>query len=421
MKPRTLLWAFALALLLAGFLVGAAEVFRLRLDLSGAFPEYSTYRADPMGTQALYRALSGLPQLRVERNERDITLLHGDEHTALFLLGVDESPDPYKLAQKLEEYVVDGARLVITYGIRGQQNFYTLDEPEAESYRQEHSSTEERIKDWIKREKIPAVTPDRPLPDWVGGEGVLISERWGYRVVQPQSAEDFEDGPELQVEPLPDKGFSEKVRWESPEYLLPMHEGWEVLYQAKDGRPVLMRRAFGKGDVVVASDTFFASNEGLRADLHPELLAWIIGDRTHVIFDESSKGVDRSPGIMALMKRYHLHVALLMAVLLAALYIWRGSVPLLPRRNAEQERERAILLLGRDAHAGLAALLRRAAPPDAVLRLCFDEWQNTLGKHSTVSRENFAEARRLLESDGDGDRVERYRAAAALLRERRSP
>lgn len=421
MRPRTLLWGFALALLLAGFLVGAGEVFRLRLDLSGAFPNYSTYRADPMGTQALYRALSSLPQLRVERNERDIGLLHGDEKTALLVLGAEESPDPYKLALKLEEFVVNGARLIITYGLRGQDNLYTLDEDDAQSYRDEHSSSEERIKEWIKREKVPATTPPRrDKYDWSDADTVLLSERWGFRVVQPQSAEDFEEGPELFVSPTPGNNLPSQLRWESPEYLLPMHTGWEVLYQAKDDRPVLMRRAFGKGDVVVASDTFFASNEGLRADLHPELIAWLIGDRTHVLFDESTKGVDRSPGLIALMKRYHLHVAMVMAVVLAVLYIWRGSVPLLPRRNAAQEYERAVLLHGRDAHAGLAALLRRAAPPEAVLRLCFEEWQNSLGKHSTASRETIAEARRLLES-GDASPVERYCAAAALLRERRHP
>jgi hypothetical protein len=102
---------------------------------------------------------------------------------------------------------------------------------------------------------------------------------------------------------------------------------------------------------------------------------------------------------MGMMRRYRLHGLIAVAALVALLVAWRGSVPLLPRRTEAQERERALVLLGRDAHAGLAALLRSAAPGVEVLRACVSEWERALGRTSRIAPQHREAAREIVARD----------------------
>lgn len=128
---------------------------------------------------------------------------------------------------------------------------------------------------------------------------------------------------------------------------------------------------------------------------------------------------------MAMMRRYRLHGLVMAAALVALLAAWRGAVPLLPRRTEAQERERALALKGRDAHAGLATLLRSAAPGVEALQACHGEWERSQGRTSRVPQGDRAAAQELLtrklesptEIAADAEILRRYLAAQDLLRE----
>src|SRR5438105_4014314 len=76
--------------LLAAFAYGINEVLRLRVREGDVYPPYSTFRADPRGTRALYEALAVLPGYRVSRNTRALTRLTGGSDTTLILAGAQD-------------------------------------------------------------------------------------------------------------------------------------------------------------------------------------------------------------------------------------------------------------------------------------------------------------------------------------------
>ena len=66
-KAPTFLGILLLAALL---LVGLHTLFSLRFSSGEVYPAYSSFRADPMGTKILYRALDEMPGFAVSRKLR---------------------------------------------------------------------------------------------------------------------------------------------------------------------------------------------------------------------------------------------------------------------------------------------------------------------------------------------------------------
>src|SRR4051812_28813468 len=103
-------------ILLAGFAVGVVQIFELRTDQGDVFPPYSTYRADPLGTRALYESFEQLKQFRVSRNFLPMEKLREPQGT-LFILGL--SPLPFLLSPKetlahFPAWAAHGNRIVIS-------------------------------------------------------------------------------------------------------------------------------------------------------------------------------------------------------------------------------------------------------------------------------------------------------------------
>ena len=107
--------------------------------------------------------------------------------------------------------------------------------------------------------------------------------------------------------------------------------GWHTLYRRGD-RPVIVARPVGDkgGELILASDSYFLSNEALRAEPRPGLLANLVGPARRVIFDETHLGIAEQPGMMTLARRYHLQGGLAALGLLAVLFLWRNVVSLVP-------------------------------------------------------------------------------------------
>jgi hypothetical protein len=67
---------------------------------------------------------------------------------------------------------------------------------------------------------------------------------------------------------------------------------------------VVVERQVGRGTIVMASDSYFLSNEALQRDRHADLLAWLVGSGTQVVFDEAHLGIVEKPGVATLMRKY---------------------------------------------------------------------------------------------------------------------
>jgi hypothetical protein len=82
---------FAFLVLLLAFVAGVATIYEFRTEQGDVFPPYSTFRADPLGTKALYESLARLKDLKVSRNYKADDKI-GDPGGALLFLGVPAGP-----------------------------------------------------------------------------------------------------------------------------------------------------------------------------------------------------------------------------------------------------------------------------------------------------------------------------------------
>jgi hypothetical protein len=173
------------------------------------------------------------------------------------------------------------------------------------------------------------------------------------------------------------------VPWKSAVYFVRLEPEWEVFYNAKS-KPVLVRRTWGKGEIILCADSYFVSNEALRRDRCSELLSMLAGPPGPLLFDETHLGTEAQEGVMYLLNKFHL-AGLLYALLgVLLLLVWRNSVPLVPPRPAPSRQVLGGAVSGKDSRSGLVNLLRRNIGAADILPTSLAEWEraaNTTRPH----------------------------------------
>jgi len=355
-------WArISVAIAVAAAGLGALyHLLLLQYATGEVYPPYSSYRADPLGTRALYESLERIEGVAPRRNLTELRTAVLEPDGTLVLHAAPYGKDPVAILEKLEAYVARGNHLVILFEphpfqapIRVGPEEDPDDAPEAESEENE-----------VSEDDADMLTVLNPVAD--------IAERWGFGYGFKALPVDDEDIGQIEVRRAPGAPphLPAALPWHSGMYFQRVSFDWNILY-ARNGTPVLIERRWEDGRVVVATDTYLISNEALLYDREPELLAWLFGARPTVIFDETHLGVQKRPGIMTLLIRYRLVPVLAVAVLLALLFIWRNAVSLVPR----YERDRPAYESADTTVAGMANLTRRAVPPRALLATCWGVYQ----------------------------------------------
>ncbi|MCC6235061.1 MAG: hypothetical protein IT580_20625, partial [Verrucomicrobiales bacterium] len=168
-----------------------------------------------------------------------------------------------------------------------------------------------------------------------------------------------------------------ELDWRTGVRLSLLSTNWQALYLVGD-QPVLAQRRWGAGELCMTTDAYPFSNEGMVKDRHPGLLAWFLGERRIVAFEETHLGTERSGGVAVLARHYRLHGFLVGALLVLGLAVLRAQWPLVPRtRTGNTEDEVA----GLASDAGLASLVQRAIPSEELPRLALEEWTRSVGNH----------------------------------------
>ncbi len=115
--PNRRVVIFLFAVLLAGFVAGLVELFELRTGHGDVFPPYSTFRADPLGTKALYESLEQIKQFRVSRNFASMDKIR-DPHGTLLFLGMAPGPffaSPKESLLNFPKWAARGNRVVVSF------------------------------------------------------------------------------------------------------------------------------------------------------------------------------------------------------------------------------------------------------------------------------------------------------------------
>ncbi len=344
------------------------QLLLMRYTSGDVFPKYSSLRSDPFGTKAFYESLSGCCDIKVSRNFEGLHKVKDRSESALVFAGSGVPPDeiPLSYFNDFEAYMKNGGRLIVTYvrsGIIAQA---------MEEMNQEQKKEQEK-KDKKKKEKEPEKSPEEELI-----KTIKLSKLWGLRY------KEFENKEIGQARLVTKATLPKVMTWHSPVYFELEGKDWNVFY-TREGQPVVTERKFGKGSLVLVSDTFFLSNEAMLRDRQPEFLAWLIGGKKEVIFDEYHHGIATSQGVVSLAKKYHLHGLAAGLLIMALLFVWMNSTSLVPAYSSAAELEKKTMA-GKDTASGLSNLLRRSVSMKDILPLCLSEWKKSLGKQKHLDK-----------------------------------
>lgn len=408
--------------IVAGGLLLLYGLFATMYGTGTRFPAYSTLGADPSGAEVLYRSLARLEGASVERNYQSIEDFEGTGSTTLVIAGALPTPDPTDILDRLEAFVKDGGHLIITFEDPGSETALEyMTETESESDENEEGEADEPSR--------PARKPGGGRPDRDSGDepddmlSALtrtenIGERWGFGYGFDDTRDEMVEGEFLQVQAQDDapEGSPNTYPWYSRMYFEPEHEDWRALYVNFGHGPVLMERPLGEGRIVLASDSYFLSNEAMLRNRAAAVLEHALLQQPRIVFDESHHGLGPQPGIMKLLRRYRLTVFIWIAILLVALYAWRSATSLAPRQyrpHAEDEPAKRGNPLD-----GMTALLRRSLSDRAVLRSMQQAWDG-LPQSARAAADNATLEEAITETEQlGGTLAERYNAVQTRLKER---
>lgn len=406
-----------LVLASTAFVAGVVYLFSLRFAAGDVYPPYSSLRADPLGTMGLAESLAKLPGREVRRDVNPGNKLPEEQNTTYLHLAaeIDEWRwMPAELFNAMEVFATRGGRFVVTlrpvagpdYGSRTPSPFpITTTNTAGTNAPGPGGGRKAFPKSFRPRSHEPQ-------------DAVSLQKRWGVEFAQIKLAPRDQGVHEpAQVVNQTDLPLPPGLDWHSAIVLTNLAPSWHVIY-ARGKSPVVVERRFGRGSVVIATDSFFVSNEAMWKAREPQLLAWLIGPAAQVVFDEAHLGVTESAGVAVLMRRYRLQGMIGGLFLLAGLFIWKHSFSLVP---ATTDRAMSQPIAGKDAAAGFVNLLRRNIAGHEILEVCFHEWTRSLQHRSDLRIASVDGAQAVMEAERarparTRDPVQAYRDISRALK-----
>jgi Domain of unknown function (DUF4350) len=390
MKAERFFIVVLLAVVLA-FGLGIAHLFVLRFQHGDVYPPYSSLRTDPLGTKALYKSLDNLPGFDVQRNYKPLAKLAVESRQTVLFFGLPasaiDSLQEYE-AHDLESLPGKGDRLVISLLPTSYQPAPKKETPKEDEKRPKKTVDEEEEEDF----KL-----------------VSLTNRWGFTVAYG-----------LLKTNATTTGFT----WHTTLFFDELDPAWRVI-ESRGRHPMLIERKFGDGTIVLAADSYFVSNEAMRRERHPQLLAWLVGENRQVVFDETHLGVREDPGVMTLARRYRLHGLFAGLILLAVLFLWKSFSSFVPPYQDGAAHANVALATGKDSAEGFVNLLRRNIAQGRVLSVCVEEWKKSFAHRQswrTTQRlqriQAIADAQEALPAS-QRDPVGSYRTISQILSERK--
>lgn len=356
------------------FAAGVIYLFQLRFEAGDVYPPYSSLRADPLGTMAWFESLQKLPSLTVRRDVSSNSKLPEDKDTTYLHLAAEEMEWRWletDVLNDIEAFATRGGRLVVTMHPVTGRGYFPSAPPTMPITMTNTAGTNAPSSKSAKR---TSKKKSKSAPaDFLNR--ISLQKRWGVDFVRVPLKQGVNDAYEpVEAEKRTDLPLPDKLDWHSALVLTNLDSSWRTIY-SRSNNPVMVERKFGRGSVVIATDSYFLSNEAMWKERQPQLLAWCVGPAAQVVFDEAHLGVVEDTGVAVLMRRYRLTGAIGGLVILALLFIWKNSTSLVP---PHADAAASGYVAGRDATAGFVNLLRRNIPAREVLDVIFDEWTKAL-------------------------------------------
>ncbi len=366
-----------MVLLLIVFLLGVGHLFVLRFQTGDVYPAYSSLRSDPLGTRVLYESLENLGDITIRRNYRLLHSLKPGPDTTFFYLGTsadDYDPVPQELIEVCDRLTQSGGRLVVSFLPTNKKH-----DKKAKLKKEPESQKVENVEGEEKSKKNSLIS---------------IKKHWGIGFEFNQNLP-VKDSSYLALDAVSNRrDLPPVISWHSNLYFDLLDKSWQVLY-ASEGHPVMIERPFGKGSLVLCADSFFISNEALRSERHPQLLVWLLGHNSKIIFDEAHFGIYKQPSVAVLLRHYRFHWVFLVLAVMALLFVWKNAVYFVPPCKDDVP-SGADVVSDKDYTRGLIAMLRRNIPDNEILQVCGQEWERTFKKDKRVQSAVFGRVKEIL-------------------------
>jgi hypothetical protein len=386
------------------FTFGILELFKLRFERGDVYPAYSSLRADPLGAMAFYESLEKIPGVSTRRDFSDSDRLPDEPHTVYLQLAgspYDWNWFPPDSFREIENFLARGDRLVVTFFPEMESASRYDDEDETNS-----------VDSSSPKSKSEKMTPHKPFKKKHGvndeDSWIDLTERWGFDTAFQKLAPDGETYAPARVVNKTNLPLPPNLDWHSGLIFTNLDQRWRVIY-ACGTNAVVIERIFGKGSVVMATDSYFVSNEAMEKDRHADLLVWLVGANNHVVFDEAHFGIVETSGVAVLMRQYRLHGLAAGLILLAGLFIWKNSTSLVPPHADEKKED---FVAGKDSASGFVNLLRRSIAPPELLATCFAEWKKSGATAEKISPARLQQAEAIFSSENSLPNKDRNAIAA---------
>lgn len=335
------------------------------LNQSRTSDQGSSFRQDPYGASLLFDSYERAGY-RVNRSQDERLLADQDatQTTAFFIGGYDygdfETRDGKfvrgaKFHALLEDFLGRGGRVVLLQHSPGV--------------------------------RVTSIPEPGSKPDSSGPKG-QTEKNWGLEIAFKSSGKD-ESGAAWAEPSFPAMpAGSEMMYLAADAPWLETDAQWTALYlgpastvsqartKAVGGSPMhpyVAMRKVGSGELVVSSQESFLLNEAIRAHPNPVLLDFLAGGRTVIWVDETLHGLHQDEGVLWLVRRYRLQVALLLfwAALLALLWSMNGDLVRRPSRTRSAE----IIRHGENAGVAGQRLLQRSIAKEQVVSECWEQFR----------------------------------------------
>ncbi|MBU1054988.1 MAG: hypothetical protein KKC46_14345 [Proteobacteria bacterium] len=384
-------------IIISVLIFGIFRLFAVRFESGDIYPVYSTLRSDPLGCMAFHDSLLNLKSLTVKRNYTPIINTKPNNNSVLFYLGMHPSSlygMPKSHFEALNRFVLSGGHLVIS--LKPVNKNFVID----------------NIK---KQKKEVEDEKDNLKPCNV----VSLLNKWGFEYDTITSNDKDNKKTPNQNNLISHSPYG-SVSWHSKLFLTKLSKEWDIIATVEDD-PVIIERKYGNGSIIICTDTYFISNEGLRNESTPALLTFMIGKNSNIIFDEAHLGIQKNPGITSLILKYNLYGPVIAIFIFAILFIRKNSSHFLPPFDTVK----APQVSARDQSSGLISLLKRNINKDKLLNICINEWEKSFASGHNSSKHNMELLKKIkqtVQTKEDGTKpsiepVEGYRKIFKLLSE----
>ena len=353
------------------FCIGLTQLLFLRFKTGDVYPPYSSMRSDPLGTQVLFESLEQVEKKSSYRNFRSLDHIVLTPKTTLLICGITNGDDFLKnktFGQLMNQLKRSGGRLVLTFSSRLKKSKRENGDDQAKKNPKDKAQKENKDPEALKPSSGQQKQTDGAdeSDGWLGAASLGI----GFKHTPVLKKDDM-----IATRFFPQaNGLPARIPWRANLIFDGMDQVWQTVYTWQ-GQPVIVQRSWGRGQLVLAADSYLLSNEAMRRHRITPLIVWLADLNSTVVFDEYHHGLTYRPGIAGLARQYRLHGVLGAILVVVVLLIWRQVAVFVPSIQNKGDSGNTASAIGRDTIEGLVDLTRQHINPERLLSICFETWE----------------------------------------------